>query len=73
MNLIQSFPFSVDEDITVTSASGVDGTWIVPAIMLEAKRNYLMHLYDDGTGYIEPFCDRGPLIRRFKEIKHGSI
>lgn len=37
MKLVQSFPFSVNEDITVTLASGVDGTWIVPAIMLEAK------------------------------------
>jgi hypothetical protein len=52
MKELYSFPFSVLENLTVTEVSEFSRSWIVPAMMLEVGKVYEMHLFEDGTGYI---------------------
>lgn len=53
MKELYSFPFSVKEDLTVTEVSEFRRSWIVPAVMLEVGKVYELHLFEDGTGYID--------------------
>jgi len=57
MNEVYNFPFSVKENLTVTEISEFKRHWIVPAVMLEVGRVYRMHLFEDGSGYIEEVTD----------------
>ena len=65
MNELYNFPFSVKEDLTVTEVSEFRRSWIVPAVMLEMGKVYEIHLFEDGTGYIEE-SKRGQSLQRKK-------
>ena len=72
---VYCFPFSMKQDITVTSVEEFKRTWIVPAIMLEMGKNYWVHLYDDGTGYIEEATNESIQRQKARKSIHraGSV